>query len=52
MTENEMVRRHHQLNGHEFEQTPGDSKGQGRRVCFSPLGHKDSDMTYQLNKIQ
>ena len=24
-----MVRWHHQLNGHEFEQTSGDSEGQG-----------------------
>ena len=29
MTEDEMVGWHHQLNGHEFEQTPGDSEGQG-----------------------
>ena len=28
-SENEMVRQHHQLNGHEVEQTPGDSEGQG-----------------------
>ena len=28
-TEDEMVRCHHQLKGHEFEQTPGDSEGQG-----------------------
>ena len=28
MTEDEMVGWHHQLNGHEFEQTPGDSEGQ------------------------
>ena len=27
MTENEMVGRHHQLNGHEFEQAPGDGEG-------------------------
>ena len=27
MTENEMVGWHHWLNGHEFEQTPGDSEG-------------------------
>ena len=32
MEENEMVGWHHQLNGHEFEQTPGDSKGQGSLV--------------------
>ena len=31
MTENEMVG-HHRLNGHEFEQTPRDSEGQGRVV--------------------
>ena len=29
MTEDEMVGWHHQLNGHEFEQTQGDGKGQG-----------------------
>ena len=32
-TEEEMVRWHHQLNRHEFEQTPGDSEGQGSLVC-------------------
>ena len=37
-----MVEGHHQLNGHEFEQTPGDSEGQ---VCCSPWGHKELDMT-------
>ena len=35
----------HQLNGHEFEQTPGDSEGQGSLVCCSPWGCKESDMT-------
>ena len=29
MTEDEMVGWHHQFNGHEYEQTPGDSEGQG-----------------------
>ena len=43
--EDEMVGRHHQLNGHEFEQTPGDSEGQERLVCCSPWDHKESDMT-------
>ena len=33
MTEDEMVRWHHQLNGHEFEQTPGSSEGQGTLAC-------------------
>ena len=36
MTEDEMVGWHHQLNGQEFEQTLGDSKGQGRLVHCSP----------------
>ena len=52
MTEDEMVRWHHQLNGHEFEQTPRDSEGQGSLVCCSPWGLKESDMTEQLkNRI-
>ena len=34
--ENEMVRYNHQLNGYEFEQTPGDSEGQGSLACCSP----------------
>ena len=29
MTEDDIVGWHHQLNGHEFEKTPGDSEGQG-----------------------
>ena len=37
-----MVEWHHRLNGHEFEQTPGDSEGQGGLVCCSALGHKES----------
>ena len=41
----EIVGWHHQLNGHEFEQTPGDSEGQGSLACCSPWGHKKSDMT-------
>ena len=32
----EMVGRHHQFNGHEFEQTPGDGEGQGSLACCSP----------------
>ena len=51
MTEDEMVRWHHQLNGHEFEQAPGDSEGQGSLVCCSPQGHKQSDMTEQVNNM-
>ena len=35
MTEDEMVRWYHQFKGQEFEQTPGDSEGQGNQVCCS-----------------
>ena len=49
MTEDEMVGRHHRLNGHEFEQAPGDSEGQGSLACCSPWGCKESDTTEQLN---
>ena len=34
MTEDEMVGWHHQLNGHEFKQTPGDGEGQGQLILF------------------
>ena len=44
-----MVRWHHQLNGHEFEQAPGVGDGQGGLACCSPWGRKESDMTEQLN---
>ena len=44
-TEDEMAGWCHQLNGHEFEQTPGDSEGQGSLACCSPVGHKESDTT-------
>ena len=40
MTEDEMVGWHHGFNGHEFEQIPGDSKGQGSLVCCNPWGHR------------
>ena len=48
-TEDEMVGWHHPLNGHEFEQTPVESEGQGSLACGSPWGHKELDMTEQLN---
>ena len=38
-----------QLNGHEFEQALGVDDGQGGLVCYSPWGHKESNMTEQLN---
>ena len=49
MTEDEMVGWHHQLNGHEFEQTLGDGEEQRSLSCYSPWGRKESDMTEQLN---
>ena len=48
MTEEEMVRWHHRLNGHEFEQALGVSDGQGGLVCCSPWGRKELDRTEQL----
>ena len=45
VTEDEMVGRHHQLNGHEFEKSLGDSEGQWSLVCCSPWGCKESDTT-------
>ena len=39
-TEDEMVGWHPQLNGQQFEQTPGDSEGQGSRLYCSPLDHR------------
>ena len=44
-TEDEMVGCHHRLNGQELEQTAGDSEGQGSLLCYSPWGHKESDIT-------
>ena len=38
---------HHQLNGHEFEEAPGDSEGQGGLACCGPRCHKDLDTTEQ-----
>ena len=48
-TEDEMVGWHHRLSGHEFEQTPGDSEGQGGLACCRPRGHKELDTTKRLN---
>ena len=44
-----MVGWHYRLNGHEFEQTQGDSEEQGSLVCCSPWGHKELDVTEQWN---
>ena len=43
------MRWNHQLNGHDFEQTPGDNDGQGNLACCSLWGLKEMDMTQQLN---
>ena len=45
MTEDKMVGWHHKLNGHEFEQTPEDNKGQGSLAYCTPWGHKELGMT-------
>ena len=48
-TEDEMVGRHHRLDGHEFEQAPGDSEGQGSLVCCSSWDRKESETTEWVN---
>jgi len=48
-TEDEMVGWHHWLDGHEFEQIPGDGDGQESLACCSPWGRKESGMTERLN---
>ena len=45
MTEDEIVGRHHRLNGREFEQALGVGDGQGSLACHSPWSHKESDTT-------
>ena len=65
--EDEIVRWHYQLNGHEFEQSLGDSEGQGSLVCYSPWGrevehdlvakhqlitHKDLEMRQDWNRMR
>ena len=51
VAEDEMVRWHHWLNGHESEQTPGDSEGQGSLVCCSPWSPKESDLAERWNNL-
>ena len=45
MAESEMIGWHHQFNGHEFEQTLGDSEGQASLVCYSQWGCEESEKT-------
>ena len=47
--EDEMVRWHHRLDGHEFEQALGVGDGLGSLVCCSLWGHKESDRAEELN---
>ena len=49
VTEDGMVEWHHRLNGHEFQQIPGDSEGQGSLTCCRPWSWKMSDMTWRLS---
>ena len=40
-----MIGWHRQLDGHKFEQTSGDSEGQGNPACCNPCGRRESDKT-------
>ena len=57
-TEDEMVGWHHQLNGHEFQQTLGDNKGQGSLAVMQSTGSKKKkkkkrhDLAMEHNKIR
>ena len=48
MTEDETVEWHHRFHGHEFEQAPGVSDGQGGLACYSPWGRKELDSPGRL----
>ena len=48
-TEDEMAGWHHWLNGHDSQWTPGVGDGQGSLACCNLWGHKESDITEQLN---
>ena len=48
-TEGQMVGWRHQRDGHEFEKALGIGDGQGSLTCYRPWGHKESNMTEQLN---
>ena len=52
MTEDEMIRWHHQINGYEFEQTSGDSEGQASLVYYSSWGNKELYKTATTTIIQ
>ena len=44
-----MVGWHHRFNGHELGQTPRDGDEQGGLACCGSWGHKELDMTEQMN---
>ena len=44
-----MVRQHCQLNGREFQQTPGERGGQRSLGRYGPWGHEEPDTTQRLN---
>ena len=48
-TKDEMVGWHHRLDGHEFEQAPGDGEGQGSLACCSPWDGEELAMAWRLN---
>ena len=48
MTEDKRAGWHYHLNGQEFQQTLGESEGQGSLECCSPWGHRELDMTSGL----
>ena len=52
MTEDETVEWHHQLDGHEFEQTPRDCEGQRSLACCSPWSCKEFDMSEQQQQLK
>ena len=49
MTEEEMVGWNHRRDGHGFGWSLGVGDGQGGLACCGSWGHKESDMTEQLN---
>ena len=49
MTEDEMAGWHHQLDGHEYESTPGTGDGQGGLACCDSWGRQGSDTNERLN---
>ena len=50
MTEDETVGRHHQFNGHEYEQASGDGEGQGNLACCRPWDRRVRHIELLNNK--